>query len=27
PFQTEAQNLWNNWLISDGLYSQLKVRF
>jgi len=27
PFQTEAQTLWNNWLISDGLYSQLKVRF
>ena len=27
PFQTEAQTLWNNWLISDGLYSQIKVRF
>jgi len=27
PFQTEEQTLWNNWLISDGLYSQIKVRF
>lgn len=27
PFQTENQTLWNNWALSDGLYTQLKLRF
>ena len=27
PFLTENQPLWNNWLLSKGLYSQLKLRF
>jgi hemolysin activation/secretion protein len=27
PFQTEEQSLWKNWMLSNGLYSQLKLRF
>jgi hemolysin activation/secretion protein len=27
PFLTENQPLWNDWLLSKGLYSQLKLRF
>ncbi|MCP9808172.1 ShlB/FhaC/HecB family hemolysin secretion/activation protein [Cyanobium sp. HWJ4-Hawea] len=27
PFLTENQPLWNDWILSKGLYSQLKLRF
>jgi hemolysin activation/secretion protein len=27
PFQTEEQELWNDWLLSKGLYTQFKLRF